>query len=158
MTAQKKYASGMPSNLSLYDRDFHAWANEQAALLRAGRLADADIPNIAGEIESMGRGEKRELISRLTVLLVHVLKWKFQEQFRSAGWQRTIRVQRRQVMKNLDGNPSLKPQLPDCVSDAYQSAVYEAQQQTGLADGHFPEQNPWTAEQFFQDGWLPEQR
>ena len=42
---------------SLYDRDFYAWANEQAALLRAGRLADADIENIAEEIETMGRSE-----------------------------------------------------------------------------------------------------
>ena len=32
MTAQKKYIAGMPSNTSLYDRDFYAWANEQAAL------------------------------------------------------------------------------------------------------------------------------
>jgi len=56
---------------SLYDRDFYAWANEQAALLRAGRLTEADIENIAEEIESMGRREKRELVSRLTVLLLH---------------------------------------------------------------------------------------
>ncbi len=47
----------------LYDRDFYAWANRQAALLRAGNLADADIANIAEEIESMGRGEKRELVT-----------------------------------------------------------------------------------------------
>ena len=59
----------MPSkNATLYDTDFYAWANEQAALLRAGRLSEADIENIAEEIESMGRSEKRELINRLTVL------------------------------------------------------------------------------------------
>ena len=63
---------------SLYDRDFYAWANEQAALLRAGKLMEADIQNIAEEIESMGRSEKRELVSRLTVLLLHLLKWQFQ--------------------------------------------------------------------------------
>ncbi len=51
--------------MSLYDRDFFAWANEQAALLRAGRLAAADIDNIAEEIESMGRSEKRELLMAL---------------------------------------------------------------------------------------------
>ncbi len=49
---------------SLYERDFYAWANEQAALLRAGKLDSADIENIAEEIESMGRSEKRELINR----------------------------------------------------------------------------------------------
>lgn len=62
------------SNADTYSRDFCAWATEQAALLRAGRLADADIENIAEEIESMGRSEKRELVNRLTVLLTHLLK------------------------------------------------------------------------------------
>ena len=59
---------------SLYDRDFYAWANEQAALLRAGKLTEADIENIAEEIESMGRSEKRELVSRLAILLQHLLE------------------------------------------------------------------------------------
>ena len=51
---------------TLYERDFYAWANEQAALLRAGKLDHADIENIAEEIESMGRSEKRELVSKWT--------------------------------------------------------------------------------------------
>ena len=76
---------------SLYDRDFYAWANQQAALLRAGRLAEADIENIAEEIESMGRSEKRELVSRLVVLLQHLLKWQFQPLFRGASWRLTYR-------------------------------------------------------------------
>jgi hypothetical protein len=57
----------------LYDRDVYAWANEQAGLLRAGKLSDADTINIAAEIESMGRSEKRELVSRLASLLLHLL-------------------------------------------------------------------------------------
>lgn len=57
-----------------YERDFYAWANEQAALLRAGRFDRADIENIAEEIESMGRSEKRDLVNRLTILLTHLLK------------------------------------------------------------------------------------
>src|SRR5215468_8885871 len=69
-------AAAMPGRVvmsnSLYDRDFYAWANQQAALLRAGRLAEADIANIAEEIESMGRSEKRELINRLIVVLTHL--------------------------------------------------------------------------------------
>jgi hypothetical protein len=62
----------------LYDLDFYAWANEQAELLRAGKLSEADLEHIAEEIESMGKTEKRELVSRLTVLLLHLLKWQFQ--------------------------------------------------------------------------------
>lgn len=56
----------------LYDSDFYAWTNEQAALLRAGKLSAVDIENIAEEIESMGRTEKRELVSRLRTLLLHI--------------------------------------------------------------------------------------
>ncbi len=63
------------TNSTLYDRDFYAWANEQAGLLRAGRLTDVDIAHIAEEIESLGKSEKRELVGRLAVLLLHLLKW-----------------------------------------------------------------------------------
>jgi hypothetical protein len=69
----------------LYDRDFYAWATEQGALLRAGRLSDADIGHIAEEIESMGRGEKREPVSRLTVLLAHLLKWRVRPERRATA-------------------------------------------------------------------------
>jgi hypothetical protein len=63
----------------------------EAALLRPGRLDAADVENIAEEIESMGRGEKRELVDRLTILLMHLLKWHFQPGFRSASWSSSIR-------------------------------------------------------------------
>ena len=48
---------------SLHDRDFYAWSREQAELLRAGKLAEADIEHITEEIDSMGTTEKRELIN-----------------------------------------------------------------------------------------------
>jgi len=62
------------SHSTLYHQDFYTWANEQAALLRSGRLSEADIEHVAEEIESMGRTENRELVSRLTALLLHLLK------------------------------------------------------------------------------------
>ena len=68
----------MPLKSVLYERDFFAWSRQQAELLRAGKLAEADIEHIAEEIDSMGRTEKRELISRLSVLLLHLLKWRYQ--------------------------------------------------------------------------------
>ena len=59
-----------------YEADVVAWAQEQAALLRAGRFSEIDIANIAEEIEDVGKSEKRELASRMAVLLAHLLKWK----------------------------------------------------------------------------------
>src|SRR5450631_2099485 len=97
----------------LYDSDFHARAHEQAALLRAGDLSRADIAHIAQEIESMGKPEKRELVSRLTVLLLPLLKWRFQPGKRGSSWETSVNVQRIQIASHLDDNPSLKANLPD---------------------------------------------
>jgi len=79
---------------TLYERDFHAWAGEQAGLLRAGKLAEADLPHIIEEIESLGRGEKREFVDRLIVLLVHLLEWRYQPGLRGNAWRLSIEEQR----------------------------------------------------------------
>jgi Domain of unknown function DUF29 len=146
----------MGSNQSLYDRDFYAWANEQAALLRGGRIKQADIPNIAEEIESMGRTEKRELISRLTVLLVHLLKWTFQNQFRSRSWELTVREQRRKLERHLDDNPSLKPLLGELLLVAFEDAVNETEAETGVSEKILPKTCPWTVAQVIERDWFPE--
>jgi len=135
----------------LYDRDFYAWANEQAALLRAGRLSAADIAHIAEEIESMGRSEKRELTSRLAVLLAHLLKWRFQPERRGRSWQATIREQRSEVADLLADNPSLGARLDELLPNAYGKAVQIAIRETDLAEETFPAICPWTFEQAMQD-------
>ncbi len=80
-----------------YERDVVAWANEQARRLRAGEFHRLDIEHIADEIEDVGRSEKRELASRISVLMAHLLKWQYQPGRRGASWTGTIRVQRRQM-------------------------------------------------------------
>ncbi|KJR43812.1 protein of unknown function DUF29, partial [Candidatus Magnetoovum chiemensis] len=57
---------------SLYETDFYAWSIKTAELIRQGRLTELDLENIAEEIESLGRNNKRELESRLTVLIMHL--------------------------------------------------------------------------------------
>ena len=91
----------------LYDQDFYAWANEQAALLRAGKLSEADIEHIAEEVESLGKTEKRELVSRLIVLMVHLLKWRFQPSLRGRSWKLSVDEQRIAIDAHLADNPSL---------------------------------------------------
>jgi hypothetical protein len=141
---------------SLYDRDFYAWANEQAALLRAGRLTEADIENIAEEIESMGRSEKRELINRLAVLLSHLLKWQFQPAFRGNSWRLTIEEQRNRVDDHLGDNPSLKSQLDQALRTAYRSAANEASIETGFARSTFHADCPYSYEQIMNPDFWPE--
>jgi hypothetical protein len=80
-----------------YEQDVVAWANEQAALLRAGKLSAIDVEHVAEEIEDLGKSEQRELASRMPVLLAHLLKWQCQPARRSKSWQYTIRTQRKEV-------------------------------------------------------------
>ncbi len=146
----------MPVKSPLYDSDFYAWSREQTDLLRAGKLTEADIEHIAEEIESMGRTEKRELISRLTVLLLHLLKWSYQPGKRGPSWEASIRVQRYDVTDHLDDNPSLSPLLLQALASAYRKARLEAISETGLPDATFPEACPWTVEQVLDGGFWPE--
>jgi hypothetical protein len=146
----------MPAKSALYEQDFYAWSNEQAMLLRAGKLAQADIEHIAEEIETMGKTEKRELISRLSVLLLHLLKWRFQPANRGPSWEASIRVQRNRLADHLDDNPSLRPLLPSAASTAYRDARLEAAAETGLPGSMFPEACPWSFEQTLNEGFWPE--
>ncbi len=132
---------------TLHDSDFYAWTNQQAALLRAGELDSADIERIAEEIESMGRSEKRELFSRLAILLMHLLKWRFQPTLRGNSWRAAIKVQRRDLLRLLADNPSLKSQLPEMIADAYGDAILMAARETGLAETAFPVDCPWGFEE-----------
>lgn len=141
---------------TLYDEDFFAWANEQARLLRAGRLSDADIEHIAEEIESMGKAEKRELVSRLVVLLVHLLTWQFQVKRRGASWEATIRLQRRALTDHLADNPSLKSRIPEALARSYGDAIIAAAAETRLPEGTFPAVCPWDFAQIMAADFWPE--
>ena len=140
---------------SNYDNDFYAWANEQAALLRAGRLGQADIEHIAQEIESMGRTEKRELVSRLRVLLLHLLKWRFQPSSRGSSWEATIRVQRLDLAEHMKDNPSLKAIVSEAITTAYEGAVIEAAAETKLSESAFPSVCPWPFDQLMDVRFWP---
>jgi len=139
-----------------YQNDFYAWAMEQAALLRVGRFAAADIENIAEEIESIGRGEKRELVNRLTILLMHLLKWHFQPGFRSPSWSSSIREQRIRLLSHLKDNPSLEAKLGECYAEAYELAVIRAARETGLPESGFPAAAPYRVEQAMDAEFWPE--
>ena len=144
-------------NSTFHDQDFHAWANEQAALLRAGKLAQADIEHIAAEIESMGKAEQRELVSRLTVLLLHLLKWRYQPGRRGTSWEVSIATQRRALGRHLRDNPSLKAKLPEAIEDAYIDARAFAYDETGLPRETFPVRCPWSFERMMAEDHWPEE-
>ncbi len=83
--------------IASYDDDVLLWSQQQAQALRERRFADLDIEHLADEIEDVGKSEKRELASRMAVLLAHQFKWKFQPHLHSNFWQSTILLQRQRV-------------------------------------------------------------
>ncbi len=139
-----------------YERDFYAWTQEQANLIRQGKLSEIDTLHLIDEIESMGRSEKRALKSRLAVLLMHLLKWQYQPAFRGTSWTVTIRNQRWEISELLEDNPSLKPWATDTMLEAYKQARLNAQTETGLSLANFPETCPWLFEQITADEFFPE--
>lgn len=146
----------MPRNTTLYEADFHAWTIEQARLLRAGELSAVDAANIAEEIESLGRRDRRELRNRLTVLAMHLLKRSKQPGLRSRSWSATIREQRRQIGQILADSPSLRPYVGEALAEVYEDSRLNAAAETGLADETFPATCPFSADDILSPAFLPE--
>ena len=142
---------------ALYEHDVVAWSVEQARLLRAGLLDQIDIEHIADEIEDVGKSEERELVSRLAVLLAHLLRWQAQPGLRSASWERTLRHQRKRARRRLDKTPSLQPKLhdPEWVDDVWDDAVVLAVKETGLDITNFAAACPWLLADVILEDWLP---
>jgi uncharacterized protein DUF29 len=145
----------MPRNAVDYEEDFYLWTTEQARLLRSGELSAIDAANIAEEIESMGRSDRRELKSRLIVLFAHLLKWVHQPEARSRSWSSTIREQRQQIDLVLDDSPSLRTAVAQMLHQAYEIARERAAEETGLAEATFPDACPFTADEVLSRGFLP---
>jgi len=140
----------------LYDQDFFEWTRCNAALLRAGRFDQADVVHIAEEIEDMGKREGRELESRMSVLLMHLLKWQIQRERRGRSWRATIDVQRTEVRDLLSQMPSLKGRLAMGLRGTYVLAVKRVIAETDLPDEVFAAECPFSVDQILDENFYPE--
>lgn len=138
-----------------YDQDFYAWLMQNAQLLREHKFAEIDSENVAEELESMGKREKRELVNRLAVLLAHLLKWTSQSVKRSNSWKNTILTQRIDIIELLTESPSLKYELEKKIELAYAKAKLQAEDETGIDKEYFPEICPFTLAQVLDKGFFP---
>ena len=138
-----------------YEDDLFAWTQEQAALLRAHAIEGIDWENLAEEIESMGGRDRRELESRLAVILLHLLKWQAQPALRGSGWRKTLRTQRREIRKLLKQSPSLRREVPGLMREAYADAVKDAIDETGLHADVFPSTCPYAQDDVLDEDHLP---
>jgi hypothetical protein len=140
-----------------YEEDFVRWLDHQAELLRQGRVHELDLENLAEEVESIGRSDKREVYNRLTVLLAHLLKYQFQSDRRTRSWRSTIREQRRQLRLVFEDSPSLrKSYAPSIFADVYRDARQAAGDETGLPLAAFPKTHAYSLEQVLDEDFFPE--
>lgn len=140
---------------NLYEDDVIAWAEQQASLLRAGRWSELDVDNIAEEIEDVGKSEKRELQSRLALLIAHLLKWAYQQHMRGHNWVYTIREQRAAIDLGIVKSPGLQSVLADpaWVQQTYHHAKVKAYED--MHDAILPDELPWTMEQILSSDFMP---
>jgi hypothetical protein len=142
---------------SLYEQDFYQWTERMATVLRNGDFDQLDIENIAEEIESLGRSDKRELKSRLTLLLMHLLKWHYQPEYRSKSWKATIIEQRIRILDLLSESPSLGSYLEGQTEKCYKNAKALATAETGLEPRAFTENCPYPLTKALDDHSLEDE-
>jgi hypothetical protein len=149
----------------LYQKNYTAWAEKTAELLKAGKFSELDTEHLLEELAGMGASEYNELESRLTILIAHLLKWQFQyhqlsdkwKEFDGRSWRTTIIEQRTRIAKRLRKSPGLKKNLPEILSEAYEDALELAIKETRLSAATFPSECPYTFEQLLNDDFYPQQ-
>jgi hypothetical protein len=138
-----------------YEKDFYAWLQETIDLVKAGRLHELDRDILIDELESMGKRDRRELMSRLVILMSHLLKWAYQPERRSSGWIGSIAEQRLQILGQLEDSPSLRTLVPEALHGVYPKAVSLAAKETGLPEAHFPTLCPFSPETILDEDFFP---
>jgi hypothetical protein len=139
-----------------YDADFRAWSKDQAARLHELRPNSIDWENIAQEIEGLGGSQRREIRSRLIVLLMRLLKWAYQPDQRSNSWRASIVGAREEILSELSESPSLKRYPGEVLARQYEIARLDASGQTQLSLDAFPEACPFTVDKILDPDFWPE--
>ncbi len=145
-----------PSTAELYETDDVFWLFENARLIRSGKMSEVDWTHIAEELEDMGKSRLQEIVSRLRILLFHLLKWFYQEEKRSNSWKATIKEQRLRLNEKLEDSKNLETHGKENFEKAYQKARELASDETGLPLETFPIKPPFTFEQALDESYLPD--
>jgi hypothetical protein len=132
---------------TLYDTDFVAWADETAALVRAGRLDEVDLEHVAEEIEGLAGSNRRAVRSQLERLIMHLIKQKIQPERDGASWRASIVDAGREISIDLEDSPSLGRHLAENLEEVYRRAVRYAKRETGVTETPLPSTCPWTLDE-----------
>ena len=137
----------------LYEADIAAWAEQQADALRRRAANEIDWENVAEEIESLARNDRRKICNRLAVICEHLLKWAYQPQLRSGSWRGSVVEARDQIIKLVHESPSLRDYPAAMLAEAYAPGRRKAEAETGL--GGPPEACPWTIDLVLDHAYWP---
>lgn len=124
---------------SLYEADEVAWLETMAGLIQTGRAADLDLPHLQEYLTDMANRDRKEVVSRLTVLLTHLLKWEHQPDKRTGSWSATILTQQQELSDEFESSGTLRNHAAAKLSDAYRKARLRAAKETELPIETFPE-------------------
>jgi hypothetical protein len=138
-----------------YESDFILWIDKQVELLRAKKFEQLDLLNVVEEFDALAKSLRRELSSRLRVLLLHLLKCQFQPENKSGSWLGTITEQRSEIASLLEQNPSLRREVAQRAQRSYAAAVHGASMETGLPGSIFPSTSPYSHEQLLDPDFFP---
>ena len=146
----------LKSAAQLYETDFVAWTEKTVQLIRARQFGQVDWDAVIEEIESLERSDRRELKSRLEVLLQHLLKWQYQSSLQSGSWQNTIDEQRNKILDLLQESPSLKFYPEEVLAQCYHRGLKAASNETELPINMFPVECPYSIAQILDAEFLPD--
>ena len=140
---------------TLYEQDYYQWLTTTAQKLRQGKLAELDLANLIEEIEDMGRSERKAVRSNLRILLMHLLKYKYQPAKRTNSWLFTTVEHRKRLKELFKDSPSLKRYFSEVFDECYQDAIDLAAAETGLPLNTFPNPSPFTPQETLNSDYLP---
>jgi hypothetical protein len=150
---------------TLYDEDFVAWTEQQAEALRSAARGKTNQPldweNLAEEIESLGKSDRRELHSQIYRIVRHLAKLQFSSAADPrSGWRQSILDGRVQAERLLADSPSLRRELDPIVSTetppAIKRAVFDLEEfgEVDPATKRALQRGRYTVDQILGD-WFP---
>jgi Domain of unknown function DUF29 len=136
----------------LYEPDETAWLEEMARLIKKRQYGQLDYKNLREYLQDMARRDRREVLSRLTTLLIHRLKWDSQPRKRSRNWKITIPEQQRELEFDFESK-TFRNHAQDVLAKAYGRAVVSAAAETDLPESTFPQERPYTLDGLLSNEW-----